>query len=79
MQKYNYKMKLLRQKVKMIDGVPMVSKLWVEAYLTDTELKKYISKHGWHSVVKLKWKGTESRKVKRYAYFWDLHTILEGG
>lgn len=69
--KYKQRLLRMRERVKMIDGIPLIPKRWVLAYLLPSEIKKFEKARGWVLM-----KGKEEGKVRRYAYFWDIEWIL---
>jgi len=69
--RYPPTLRTLRSYVIMIDGMPLVGRSKVIAHLMKGELKRFEKKYKWHKIYR------DSNKFTRWAYFWDLHSLLD--
>ena len=72
---FHGRLKKLRRKIRMINGCPYVSKNRLSEILTIPEMLRFEKYYGGYR----KFRSVRDRKKKiKYAYFWDVVTLLRG-
>lgn len=71
--RYPPTLRALRKYVVMIDGMPLVGRSKVVAHLMSGQLKRFEKRYKWHKI----YKDSSRTKFTRWAYFWDLHSVLD--
>lgn len=83
--KHSNKVERLRQKKVEINGAFYVPAKWVKRILLPLELKRFLKLYKWrklHARCVCNTCGHQhlnEKKFKRYAYFWDLQSYIDGG
>ena len=76
------KLKFLKEHIKEIEGQPLVHRKWVVAVLSKSQLKQFEKKYVYTKDYKYcicstcGGKHLDTRTFHRYAYFWNLESLL---